>query len=130
MPFEGVDTSLVLQAAMKTAVLNHSLIANNVANVDTPNYNPVSLDFQKTLRAELEGRARFGLRRTDPRHLEGGRSLARFSKGAVLSKNDYNKVDLDAEMAKLSDNTSKYVVYSSLLTKRFRLMKDVLTTLR
>jgi flagellar basal-body rod protein FlgB len=130
VPFEGVDTSLVLQAAMRAAVLNHSLIANNVANVDTPNYNPVSLDFQKTLRAELEGRARFALRRTDPRHLEGGRSLASFRKGAVLSKNDYNKVDLDEEMAKLSENTGRYVTYSSLLTKRFRVMKDMLTTLR
>ncbi|MBN2310062.1 MAG: flagellar basal body rod protein FlgB [Candidatus Hydrogenedentes bacterium] len=128
--FAGVDTSLVLTQAMKVAELNHTLIANNISNADTPNYNPVSLDFQGTLRAALEGRDRIALRRTDPRHLEGVRQFPEFEGLAILSKNDYNKVDLDHEMTRLSENTGRHTTYGSLLVKRFQAIKDMLSTVR
>lgn len=128
--FVGIDTSRLLQEAMSVAELNHRLIANNIANVDTPNYNAVELDFQATLRAALEGRGQVSLRRTDPRHFEAERFRPQFERLAFLSKNDYNKVDLDRQMAKLSQNTGRYTVYGSLLTKQFQMVKNMLNTLR
>ena len=47
-----------------------------------------------------------------------------------MSKNDYNKVDLEEEMARLSQNTGKYTLYASLLTKRFSQIKDMLAAVR
>lgn len=129
-PFRGVDAGRLLHHAMRVASTNHRLIANNIANVDTPNYNPVTLDFQATLRASLEGRDRFPLRRTQVRHIEGERQVTKFERLAISSKNDYNKVDLDEEMTRLSTNTSLYTTYGSLLVKRFQVVKNMLNTTR
>lgn len=129
-PFRGVDTMMVLQRGMKVAGMNHRLIANNIANVDTPNFNPVEMDFQKTLRAALEGRDRIALRRTDPRHLEATRLLTRFDRGIHLAKNDQNKVDLEEEMAKLSENTGRYTTYGSLVRKKYQQYRDLLANIR
>ncbi len=128
--FEGVDTITLLQNAMRVAALNHRVIANNVANVDTPHFNPLRLDFQDALRAFLEGRERFSLRRTSPRHLEASRHIIGLDKVAKVSKNDYNKVDLEEEMSRLSENTGRYTIYSGLLTEKFRQIRDMLSNIR
>jgi flagellar basal-body rod protein FlgB len=128
--FEGVDTTRLLVEAMKVSRDNHRIIANNVANVDTPNFNPSELDFQTTLKNALDGKGSISLRRTLPQHFERVSGGPEFERLAFLSKNDYNKVDLDDQMAKLSENTGRYNVYGSLLVKRFGAVKDMLTALR
>lgn len=129
-PLSGISTTQLLQSALKAAELNHKVIANNIANVDTPNFNPSELDFQKVLRATIEGRDRIALRRTDPRHFDISLVRPEFESLAFLSKNDYNKVDLDREMVKLSQNTGNYRIYASLLTKQFEQAKNMLNALR
>ena len=128
--FSGVDTSRLLIEGMKVASRNHQMIANNIANVDTPNYNPVTMDFQATLRAALDGHGGVSLRKTHPAHLGQTRIRPRLEQVALLSKNDYNKVDLDTEMMNLSENTGKYTTYGSLLVKRFEVVNDMLANLR
>lgn len=130
MAFEGVNSVQLLQRAMQVCTQNHTIIANNIANADTPNYTPSKLDFQRTLRDNLEGRGRFSLRKTQARHLDVTREIPRFEHIALSSKNDYNKVDLEQEMADLSDNTGKYTIYGSLLVKQFKQAKDMLAGLR
>ncbi len=130
MAFEGVDTITLLAAGMKTAQRNQRLIAQNIANIDTPHYSPVHMDFQATLRATLEGRDRFSLRKTLPRHLDAVREVLAYEKRARFSKNDQNKVDLEDEMARLNRNTERYTTYSALLQKKFREIKDMLTNIQ
>ena len=127
--FAGVDTSRVLIEAMKTAELSHRYIANNIANVDTPHYNATEVDFQKTLRDALQGRGGFALRTDRPRHLSFTQHRPQFEGLAFLSKNDYNKVYLDDQMAKLSQNSGRYMTYARLLTKRFERTKRMLNDL-
>lgn len=130
MPFAGVDTVRLLTAGMKVARENNTLIANNIANVDTPNFNPTELDFQATLRGVLAGQGGIQLRKTHPQHLEATANRSQFEAIATGSKNDYNKVDLDDQMAKLSENTGRYSTYASLLIKQFDQVKNTLTSLR
>jgi len=130
LPYAGVDTSRLLIEAMKVAQINHRIIANNIANADTPHFNPTRLDFQATLRSAVEGRGRISLRKTQPRHLDIRKYRPQFERLAFLSKNDYNKVDLDEEVALLSENTGRYTTYGSLLVKRFDQVKNMLTNLR
>ena len=104
--FEGVDTARLLHGAMRVAVTNHTIIANNITNADTPGYN-------------------------HPKHLEGRpRMSATFERKAVLSKNDFNKVDLEHEMDQLNRNSGNYDVYGALLTKRFTQAREMLQRLR
>jgi flagellar basal-body rod protein FlgB len=128
--YAGVDVTTLLRTGMRVASMNHRVIANNIANVDTPHFNPVEVDFQKTLRAALEGRERVGLRRTDPRHFEATRNLVDFKRLARSSKNDYNKVELDNEMMKLNENTGRFDLYGSLLASRSQRLRDMLANIR
>lgn len=129
-PYAGVDTTRLLMAGMRVAQLNHRLIANNIANVDTPGYNPVTIDFQATLRDALDGRGSISLRKTRPQHIERNRLNPFLESLAYISKNDYNKVDIDQEIAKLSKNTGRYNVYGSLLVKRFQMVTNMLSAAR
>ena len=129
-PYAGVDTTRLLVEAMRVAQINHRVIANNIANVDTPHFNPTRLNFQGTLRSIIEGREIVPLRRTDSRHLDTRKQRPQFERLAFLSKNDYNKVDVDEEMVRLSENTGKYTTYGSLLAKQFDMVKKMLTNLR
>ena len=130
MPFGGVGTTDLLVSAMKVARDNHRLIANNIANVDTPGYSPVELDFQATLRNAVQGRDGIALRKTHPRHLDALR--LRPDSGAFVgsAKNDQNKVDIDQQMANLSENTGRYTTYGSLLVKQFQMIKTMLANER
>ena len=130
LPYAGIDTSRLLQESMKVCQFNHRIIANNVANVDTPRYNSVEVDFQATLRSALEGRGRIPLRKTRSQHFEAQRFRPEFENKTVFSKNDYNKVDIDEQMANLSKNTGRFMVYGSLLAKRFNIIKNTLNQLR
>lgn len=129
-PFSGVDTSHLLVSAMKLCKENQRVIASNVANVDTPNYNPLQLDFQEALQGALNGQGRIALRTMQPRHIEKSVRQPQFERLVHFSKNDYNKVDLDDQMAKLAQNTDRYNLYGSLLVKRFDEIKSMLVALR
>lgn len=129
MAFAGVSVDDVLLSAMRAAELNHTVIANNIANVDTPGYTPTQLDFQKTLRETIEGRGSIDLRTSRPRHLDLRSHRPQFEGLAFLSKNDYNKVDLDEEIARLSENTGNYTTYSSIMGKRLEMVKGMLSSL-
>ena len=130
-PFQGVSITSLLVGAMRVAQDNHRIIANNIANLDTPRYNPVRLDFQATVRSAVEGRGGIALRRTRPQHLGASRGGAlELDRLVLYSKNDYNKVDIDQEMADLSENTGRYTLYGSLLVKQFQMVKSMLANAR
>ena len=128
--FAGVNTTELLVAGMRLAQDNHRIIANNIANVDTPRYNPVEMDFQSTLRNAVEGRGRISLRRTRPQHLDASRFSIRHTSRVHISKNDYNKVDIEQEIANLAENRGRYNVYGSILVKQFAMVKSMLSNLR
>lgn len=131
MAFEGVDTARLLHAAMRVSVTNHTVIANNVANADTPGYNPTKLDFQATLKDAIRGGRSVSLRKTHPKHLEGRPRLeGKFERKAILSKNDFNKVDLEEEMDQLNRNSGNYDLYGALLAKRFAQAREMFQRLR
>ena len=43
------NTQLAIESAMNGSMLRQSLLANNLANADTPNYKPEDVNFQQTL---------------------------------------------------------------------------------
>ena len=129
-PFQGIDTIELLTTAMKVAQTNHRIIANNLANVDTPGFNPVQLDFQRTLRQALMGRGRISLRRTRAQHIDAQRFRPVIESVVIGSKNDYNKVDMDREITNLSKNTGRYTLFGSLVVKRFQTIKSMLNNER
>jgi len=48
------STQLALEAAMRGSMQRQSLLTNNLANSDTPGYEPADVDFQRQLQAAIQ----------------------------------------------------------------------------
>lgn len=127
MSFEGVSVNTVLKTAMNVAEMNQRVIANNIANADTPHFSPSVVDFQRTLTAAVAGGGdHIGLRTGRSRHLDRSRVHTDLERKSALSKNDYNQVDLEVEISRLAENRGRYVMYSQLLAKKYRMAGEML----
>ena len=47
-------TQLALESAMSGSMIRQSLLTNNLANADTPNFKPEDVDFQQTLEQAIQ----------------------------------------------------------------------------
>ncbi|NLP17892.1 MAG: flagellar basal body rod protein FlgB [Firmicutes bacterium] len=106
MPIWGRGNNIdLLGQALDYASLRHRLLADNIANVETPGYKRKDANFSAYYRAAL------GAKVTHPGHIAiSPRSTAILD--SVLpnstARNDNNNVDIDLEMAELARNTLYY----------------------
>ena len=112
----------------------HGLILNNVANADTPNYKPFSINVEEALQTEHQAGGESRLMRTDRQHLPGqpgsdAPQAVRHSNGddPLLFRGDRNAVDIDAEMAALAKNSLLYKASAQIVAAKFRGLKNVIT---
>ncbi len=88
------STQLILQRAISGATLRGTVLADNVANADTPGFQPSDVDFHAALRGAIAG---------------GPGAVARVGfepqQGPTQAlRADGNGVDTEAESAKLAEN--------------------------
>jgi len=103
------------------------VLANNLANADTPNYQARDLDFSEALKAQVSGGradARLAARVTHRLHIrvtgqqEGGADLKfRVPMQAAI---DGNSVDAEAEQARYAENTLRFQSSFTLLNNQFK----------
>ncbi len=102
------------------------VLANNIANADTPNYKARDLDFSSVLQAETEkaSHGAFNLEVTNAKHIaaEGmqagdGDLLYRIPFQPSL---DQNTVDAQVEQAKYAENTVQFQASFTLLNSKFK----------
>ncbi len=99
-----------------------TLLANNMANADTPNYKAQDIDFRETLKQQMSGSSS-KLNVTHGNHipLSGGPGATspvvqyRVPNQASL---DGNTVDTDIENGQFSDNAVRYQASLEFLNKR------------
>ncbi|HHW15644.1 MAG TPA: flagellar basal body rod protein FlgB [Firmicutes bacterium] len=126
---------LALQRALDGTVLRHRAIAENLANVDTPGYKRLEVEFSAALKAALAAGERNDepLARTDRRHLPGtgggpvGAEPAVFRVRETTGRADGNNVDPDAELARLAENTLLYNALTQVLGRRLAMQRFVLS---
>jgi flagellar basal-body rod protein FlgB len=98
---------------MDTAMLRGRVIANNIANVNTPGYRRVEVAFEEELRSALD-RTKLKGTRTDEKHLAMGRKDLSGVNAEAYHPYDptlpsgVNNVDIDMEMAKLAETQITY----------------------
>lgn len=101
------------------------LLANNLANVDTPNFKARDFDFTNALKAASSIQDSSSMTRTNAGHLTGGESglagepslLYRVPTQPSL---DGNTVDLELERAQFSENTVRYQASLQFIERRFK----------
>lgn len=103
----------LMQKMMDTAMLRGRVIANNIANVNTPGYRRVEVAFEEALRSALD-RTKLKGARTDEKHLAMGRKDISGVNAEAYHPYDptlpsgVNNVDIDMEMAKLAETQLAY----------------------
>ncbi|MFE4709716.1 MULTISPECIES: flagellar basal body rod protein FlgB [Paenibacillus] len=120
-----------LQGGIEAANQRQSVLANNVANVDTPNFKRSNVSFESILQQqELGLQSDLNARVTDRRHFQFGSNkivpASVYSTDQTTSmNNNNNNVDVDREMALSAENQLRYNSYVGLLNSQFTMMRSV-----
>jgi len=102
-----------MQKTMDAAMLRGRVIANNIANVNTPGFRRVEVAFEEELRSALD-RTRLQGSRTDEKHMDMGRKDLSSVNAEAYHPYDpalpsgVNNVDIDMEMSKLAETQIMY----------------------
>lgn len=122
----------LMQLGMDGAARRQETIANNIANVDTPDYKRQDVRFIDRLQEAVNKRSQTELRTTSASHIESG---ARRSEetgfnttvdGNTNYRNDKNNVDIDAEMALMAKNNLYYNTLSQQIKNKFDSLNNVI----
>lgn len=104
------NTFTSLEQALNYSSLKQKVMAQNIANADTPNYKAKDVSFNSILQNELS--QNFTTYRTDSRHIDFSDNTSAsptiVTRPDVQYNNNGNSVDLDQEMSDLAKNQIYY----------------------
>ena len=100
----------VLNAALDGLSLRQRVIADNIANVDTPNFRATSVDFESSLRDAVSSG-------------DAGRAGASMLPTATPVGANGNNVDLRKEMLAASQTQFQYQLMTRAVSDQFNLIK-------
>lgn len=120
----------LLEGGLDGTSLRQRVLADNIANVDTPNFKRSDVDFENVLQTalKLQDVGHIELKRTSSKHLPG---TAAFAGNFVIQdqsttfRNDGNNVDIEQEMARLAQNTLEYNALTTSLTSHLQMLRQV-----
>lgn len=119
----------LLAVSLRLLERNNRFLANNLANIDTPNFRPTHVDFQESLKLAL--RDKVLVPETAQTQVASRRALrVALEEDGLEARNDGNTVDIETEMMRLAENTAKYELYGALLKKKFQITKNMLARLK
>lgn len=119
----------IMDKAADASWLRENVIANNIANVDTPGYKRADVDFQSALQREL-GNSKFVSLDKKVRRLNGdlsGLDVSSYTDAVNYSyRLDGNNVDVDTENVELASEQLRYEMLTTAINEEFSRMKIVL----
>ncbi|MEE4244526.1 MAG: flagellar basal body rod protein FlgB [Kangiellaceae bacterium] len=119
----GIQQHTLLLRAQRAEVL-----ANNMANADTPGYKAQDIDFKSALEQALSGR-QSGLTRTHEKHIASRSSLSGDIKYVIPNQpdtGDGNTVDTQVETQKYAQNALEYQTTLMYLSNKFKGIRKAL----
>lgn len=129
----SLDAYLGIQPeALELQSRRMQVLADNLANVDTPNYKARDLDFQAALAAASGGAdAPVTLETTDARDIGAGAaadgSAALKYRVPLAPALDGNTVDAELEQAAFAENTVRYQATLSFISSSLRNLMTAIT---
>lgn len=116
------DESSSLARVLDLRYARHRVIIANLANEETPGYRAKEFNFKDALAAVSENAKGVTLNKTNDRHLINTIETVQGRIAEVPAEElplDANSVNLELEMAKLSENTMQYKAVAEILRKEF-----------
>jgi flagellar basal-body rod protein FlgB len=120
--FSGTDA--FMRAAMSGLTARQRAIANNVANVDTPNFKASEVNFEDTLKTAMT-RAQRGLPTANQTALNAAASRSSLV-DATSTRADGNNVDIDREMEMLAEANLTYSALTQAMSGRLSILRNVI----
>jgi len=131
------DVTKVLGEASKGARMEHLQIANNIANVNTPNFHSSSVDFKSALQKSLGTPAdpdELALVTNDDRQFPIGQGAPPqpYAPEAIVDNStqmrvDGSNVDIDQQMALLSENTSYKETVTQFMEEQYKFVREAIS---
>ncbi len=120
----------LLETSLNASSLRHNVIANNIANVDTPGYKRMEVDFERQLQKALSSN-NIQLNTTNSLHItnlkvEKIKPEVKLDDRTSLFNNN-NNVDIDYEMSQLAQNALWYQSLTDILNYHFSQLRQVIT---
>ena len=109
--------------ALKVRTQRAELLANNIANADTPGYKARDVDFQAILQARLGQQKTLQVAKTNQQHMSVDDNAA---SGKLMYRNptqpaiDGNTVDTQSEIVQYTKNAMDFQSSFLLLNSRFK----------
>jgi flagellar basal-body rod protein FlgB len=139
-------TMAILGQALDGLTSKQAVISSNLANIDTPNYQPQTVDFETALQNELSSQsssfstalppsagpsADVAMKTNNASQYSSlgssaGTATANVAATSENLRNDGNKVDLETEMTALTETQIKYEADARLMSGKFTMLYDVL----
>ncbi|MFA9375351.1 MAG: flagellar basal body rod protein FlgB [Lachnotalea sp.] len=117
----------ILDKAADAAWTRNDVIANNIANVDTPNYKRQDVKFEDILERQLRG-----ANNTSLDNKVASVSMKRLDADVYTESAGYsyrvdgNNVDVDTENVELAANQIKYNMLTDSINNEFKLLQAVM----
>jgi len=107
------STFRLLESTLDASALRQRVLANNIANIETPGFKRSDVDFSQVLNKELNQTFSIEAKRTNPRHIAFssagfGNDPRVVTDETSIMNNNKNNVDIDSEMSKLAENQLSY----------------------
>lgn len=120
----------LLESSLSGLTQRQRLVANNLANVDTPGYRSFDIPFEQVLERSITSGKDLPLLVTSAGHmsaLSGAPAAFVAEQRPSAFRTDGNGVDVDAEMEKLSETAIQFNAVSQLLSARIAILKSAAT---
>ncbi len=115
----------ILDKAADASWARNTVLTNNIANVDTPNYKRKDVQFESYLMAALAGGETLD-QRVGEADLFALNSTTYTDHSLSSYRMDGNNVDIDTEEAEFAKNQLRYYTLNDSLTQEFSRIKSVL----
>ncbi len=124
----GIDK---LGYGLVTASTKNDVIAQNIANVDTPGYKAKDLKFFDVMSEVMGTGKKLPLARTNEKHLPAADKALNpsefiYDQNNPSVRNDGNDVNEDYEMSQMAENGIRYQMLAQLTAGKFTKLKEII----
>jgi flagellar basal-body rod protein FlgB len=125
--FKQIENTLV--NALNGLSARQKVIANNLANINTPGFKRSTVQFEKVLQESIANGKYNGVRlkTTNPKHITVNKSdsFPVVTDQSTGMRNDGNNVDMEQEVAQLTKDTLLYYSLVQLVNQNFSQLRTV-----
>lgn len=122
--FDKLD---IKREAMNANWYRYSLISQNIANIETPNYKRKDIDFESMLKSKIYGN-QIDMNLTNIKHINKVNDFSIISHKEMMTsmRQDKNNVNIDMEMAEQAKTLIKYNIVTSRIDHDIKMMKSAI----